>query len=397
MTSTSVPTEAEYIDSFPNPNLQKIEGIPTYETLKKLRSELSENAATIPSTRGGGAHGYLGVVLPDPIYTVVSGGVNFVLPNNPGLQPQIPVNATAAQIAERQRQHAISLREWKEYQAVHKALRKQLLEAVEPIYLRALRDGHVGFANVTVQEILQHLFAAYGIITPTELQANDARMKTAWDPSTPFETVIDQVEEAATFAINGHQPYTAEQILNTAYNLVYASGEYFEACEKWDDRPAAEKTWLNFKSHFLEAAHKLALRRQTAQGHGFHHANHLATSEPTMDLLANLAQAQVADRDTQLTLNATIATLSTQLQNQTALITQLQTQLTAALAAKAPAPDKDKKPKKPKDHGSYCWTHGYHVAANHTSATCRAPIDGHQAAATRDNPMGGSTKGKPDA
>ena len=39
---------------------------------------------------------------------------------------------------------------------------------------------------------------------------------------------------------------------------------------------------------------------------------------------------------------------------------------------------------------NYCWTHGYNIAANHTSATCRRQAPGHQTAATRENIMGGS-------
>ena len=48
-----------------------------------------------------------------------------------------------------------------------------------------------------------------------------------------------------------------------------------------------------------------------------------------------------------------------------------------------------------RDQGSYCWSHGYHVAANHNSKNCRNKKPGHQDEATRDNPMNGSTYGKP--
>ena len=50
---------------------------------------------------------------------------------------------------------------------------------------------------------------------------------------------------------------------------------------------------------------------------------------------------------------------------------------------------------KKKDQGSYCWTHGYLVARNHTSANCRNKKPGHQDAATRENNMGGNQDGKP--
>jgi hypothetical protein len=48
-----------------------------------------------------------------------------------------------------------------------------------------------------------------------------------------------------------------------------------------------------------------------------------------------------------------------------------------------------------RDQGGYCWTHGYHVVPTHTSATCNRKAAGHNDAATRANPMGGSVVGKP--
>jgi hypothetical protein len=50
-----------------------------------------------------------------------------------------------------------------------------------------------------------------------------------------------------------------------------------------------------------------------------------------------------------------------------------------------------------KDPQGYCWTHGYKVRQGHNSATCRNKAQGHQDTATRDNNMGGSQVGKPQA
>ena len=50
--------------------------------------------------------------------------------------PTIPAGATAAQTGEVVRQHAETLREWKEYTNMQAALKKQLISAVDPIYLR---------------------------------------------------------------------------------------------------------------------------------------------------------------------------------------------------------------------------------------------------------------------
>ena len=66
MTSSSSNASVEsLLASFPK-TPAKIEGKPTYEMLKTLKETLIENAASIESTRGGGQHGLLGlVVTPD--------------------------------------------------------------------------------------------------------------------------------------------------------------------------------------------------------------------------------------------------------------------------------------------------------------------------------------------
>ena len=39
-------------ESFPYGELQKIDGMPTYDTLAELQSQLNANAASVSSTRG---------------------------------------------------------------------------------------------------------------------------------------------------------------------------------------------------------------------------------------------------------------------------------------------------------------------------------------------------------
>ena len=61
MTSTS---SVNHKDSyFEHLVLTKIRGEPTYETLHHLKNELKGNASSVPTTLGGGNHGYLGMIL----------------------------------------------------------------------------------------------------------------------------------------------------------------------------------------------------------------------------------------------------------------------------------------------------------------------------------------------
>ena len=57
-------TVINYRDNlFEYPELTKIHGEPTYESLKTLQNELKANTQTVHTSLGGATHGYLGLVL----------------------------------------------------------------------------------------------------------------------------------------------------------------------------------------------------------------------------------------------------------------------------------------------------------------------------------------------
>ena len=66
----------------------KIEGHPTDESLNLLLQELTNAAAGIPTTLGGGNHGHVGMVVDEAEYTTfLHGGAKFKLLTNPREYP----------------------------------------------------------------------------------------------------------------------------------------------------------------------------------------------------------------------------------------------------------------------------------------------------------------------
>jgi hypothetical protein len=78
------------------------------------------------------------------MYDTVAPGQPFSLAAYPGAQPIIAAAATGTQTNKAVRQHLEHLRKWRKYTNIHNALKKQLTEAIEPVYLRSQRDQHVG-------------------------------------------------------------------------------------------------------------------------------------------------------------------------------------------------------------------------------------------------------------
>jgi hypothetical protein len=72
---------------FPHGKLTKILGKPTNTSLQVLKRQLYDNAASIPSRRGGGAHGHLGIVLEANWYLAISGNIAWSTPKHPGDSP----------------------------------------------------------------------------------------------------------------------------------------------------------------------------------------------------------------------------------------------------------------------------------------------------------------------
>lgn len=406
--SSTVPSVEAIISGFPNPSLPKIEGLPTYECLKEIRTLLKENATSIPCTLGGGDNGYLGMVVNAAVYTTIVPHDPFTIPAQPTTIPIIPPNATAAATGQLVREHSEQLRIWSEYTNVHNAMKKQLQQAVPSTYLRAIRNIHAGFSNISLREMLAHLLTSYGRITPYDLQTNDKHFHEPWDPSSPFETCIDKVETAIEYAADGNSPYTGLQIVNNAYNLVSQTGLYFEDCKAWDRRDPADQTWDNFKTHFLLAQQILRNQQVTTQQGGYHanlatwtNADNTDYHTETATALANLATANAADRDVFCALVTNNTALTAQLSTALAEITKLTHLLNNASSHNSRQP-----PRHAANPGasataptnlpkSYCWTHGYKVSRSHTSQNCERRATGHQIAATGDNIMGGNADGRP--
>jgi ribosome-associated translation inhibitor RaiA len=102
------------------------------------------------------------------------------------------------------------------------------------------------------------------------------------------------------------------------------------ACRRWNEKPAADKTWTQFKSHF-DAAH-----RQHTQMHGesaatarYHSANAAMTqnedqmAEATIGAFANLATATAADRGVVAALTQANSRLAKQLEKKSSELREL--------------------------------------------------------------------------
>ena len=189
--SSTVPSVEDLTNAFPT-TITPITGKPNYASLKNLKDQLKANAASIPTTLGGSNHSYLGLILSPSSYATIA-TTSFQEPNYPGQHPTIPAGTNAATISAIIRHHTEDLQQWRECKNVITALKNQLLSAIDNIYVRALKDCHVGYMNQPIHAILHHLFENYGNITPLELKDNNTKMRSNWDPDRilTYGTLLD--------------------------------------------------------------------------------------------------------------------------------------------------------------------------------------------------------------
>ena len=397
--SSAVPSPKDIIKSFPDVP-QKIQGLPRYTDLKQLRETVKNNAASVDTIYGGGRHGHLGLVVPANVYNMIvppldPDGNAWVDPVHPGLVPAYPPNANDDVIETIRAAHKEQLRCWKLCGNVNKALVQQILQSVDNIYIRALRNRHTGYANLHVRDLLQYLFKNYGRILPHAVAENDQLFRKSWDPSAPFEVLIDQIETAQEVAEDAVQPYTRAQILNNAFHIVQQTGVFIDDCKRWTEKPDGEKTWINFKTHFLAAQEQFRLQQTTKHSGFFSYLIEKTVNDkctPILDAANSILTATTASDDDPSTLTNTHTAYTTQHHELKTIIDNLRKEV-AQLKEQA-TKKKTRTPRK--DRGGYCWSHGYLVHPDHTSITCRSKKPGHQDDATWEDNKGGSQWGKPN-
>ena len=81
---------------FEHENITPVHGEPTFKTLHKLRNKINANAKSIYSNLGGGAHGYLGLVIRGAQYALISNTL-FVYSTHPG--PLIILDGTTTHVS----------------------------------------------------------------------------------------------------------------------------------------------------------------------------------------------------------------------------------------------------------------------------------------------------------
>jgi len=259
-------------------------GTPHNTSLKLLTKEIYANACAIPSTCRGGGHGHLGLVMPVMEYVVIA-GIAFQLPAHPGLVSMHAASANAATRQENIRLFDTTIKELSIATMVQEEIKKQLLIAVNCLYLAALDNDMFGFADVTVVAMVTHLHTNYGPITCAKLETNRASITTIWIPDNPIETLWERLQEIQCISITGSDTLTNNAIKDLTFIMFEATSMFTMACDTWCICPLATQTLIEFCKHFT-SENKEQLHKLTMSQVGFHSAHAAFLKAPIMSVEA---------------------------------------------------------------------------------------------------------------
>jgi hypothetical protein len=233
---------------------------------------LNDNAISIPSMAGGGAHGHLGIIMTQVEYETISTSP-WVEPYNTNAVPILPSCATAVDAAHIARVHAECRRIYTNRINVDQALKKLILGAYDNMYTSQLEDYLLKYANMSALEILMHLKQTYGFINPTQPAENYNKMTAPINFQDPIETLYKHIEDGARYANAGAQPYMEAHYVNIAFLLILNTGAIPDACRDWQHRAPMNQPWAEFRREFARAQREQILIPSTASGAGYHTAN----------------------------------------------------------------------------------------------------------------------------
>ena len=273
-------------DSLKDYVITKIDGQPTEEALSKLKMELSEGLASIPTHNGGGHHGHIGLIIRTAEYTTFStNNAPYDILNNPGPYP----TTVDPDIVVREREIAEHKAEIKEYEVqlgVTSWARKAIVGAIDEEWLSEIRNEHVGFNHISPLDIFTHLESIGGEVDFMDVTELQSELLKPWDqveaPATLFERQ-DKIEKQLVKA--GIQPQTQLRLL-TAMAWFQESGEFDSALERWEMKPAASRTFQAFRVYIqAEFAKRTKRDKQTAKASGRGLAN-AAEDEADLNAMA---------------------------------------------------------------------------------------------------------------
>ena len=241
----------------PHQTLPKHVGKPQFHQIREIQKLIEENSGTIEcSLPGVGDFNHLFLTKSDAEWTALTGLPPVQMPERPE-RPEINDRATAAQIAQQDRAYNTAKKLYDKTIAMKELLMNQLTTSFEPKWIQPLRHAVTRQLNHrAMHEIFTFLYTRYGKVKSQTVRDKEDELLTApVDLDLPLIILFDDIEDFRVLAQSARVPKTNAQIMDMTLTILKNCGCFTNALIEWKNRPEAEKTWPNLKTHF-DTAHQ---------------------------------------------------------------------------------------------------------------------------------------------
>jgi hypothetical protein len=416
---TLAQTAAALQESMPNKTF-KIEGKPTYETIKELENQMAANGMACHESKWG----YMGDILTDEAYKKATNNdqISFVAPQEPA-EFSVGTLTTPGAIAMETKKWEKAHNEYNNFVNFRSAICTLIKNAIDKVWLQGIWNEITNIQHKTPREIFKWLYEQYGEKDSLDWDEIQTQLREEIDGNRPFSEVFQKYEDLEKEALNCEPKVEIKtQMVPSCLLLIVKTGMHNEACKEWvntESKKTSDTTsdWDRFKTFFTKKQNRSEKfnRFTTAASVGYGGASANAMASPSGQTVASgltndytlppgfpPAPASVA-ASIQNSIEFSALTndnreMRQQLQSTLEEVKTLRGDI-AAMAQHKPAELEPaaKRAKISTDtwNGGYCWTHGFNVGDKHSSWTCKNPTQNHKKEATAANRMGGSEDGKP--
>jgi hypothetical protein len=194
-----------------------------------MQKRLNANFLSIPSNAGGGRHGHLGLLTTAGQYTAIS-PIPFGAATDPGPVALVLLGTEDIVADNMVRMYDEQKRAFNMHINCGEAGKNLILTAFPNMYTSALEDYLLGYAGVTVRDLVKYSIHTYSRIDPTQLADCYTKMTRPYDLQDPIKTLFTQIDDGVRYALAGGQPYGEAQYVNIAFLMILATQSLPLAC-----------------------------------------------------------------------------------------------------------------------------------------------------------------------
>jgi len=189
----------------------------------------------------------------------------------------VPAGANQLSAYHNEENHKRQLKRFEDYKTVSKNIKDAVISAVPESFIATLSDPDVGFGNVTILQIFEHLMTTCGTVTHEDLDQHEEESKEPWIPATPTEDLWLQTAKAQLFP-PASDALSDNCILRALVQNVRNTKAFDSTLKRFDELPRADQNLARFKLE-MNKTHRTCVR-----------ANHKSTAAKAGYSSVNLAQ-----------------------------------------------------------------------------------------------------------